>query len=185
MSRAILYGLAGLAAGFLAAYILQPEPDLSPYQDPVVVSHRDITRNEPDTTFTFVVRMTHTAPAPIVREVSPQAGTPDVSAFCRAAVEQALAAVVPDSTPPAPSDTSLLLRSVSYDRGWFLGPDRVTVLGPTSVGDLYRAEYRMRGGGLRVHADSLVVRTSRFGLAQDLIEIAVPLAVGYGLGRLF
>lgn len=173
--------LVGAIGGALLLYLLAFDgPDLSPYRDPIIVSHRDLVRGEPDTVVRFVDRLVNARPAPIVVEVALGSGVPDIQRFCAPSVVSAI-----DTAAPAPADTMLLLRSVVWRRGWFLQPDRVTAIGPTSVGDLERAEYRMRGGSLRASGDSLIARTPRLGLAKQLLEAGVYAGIGYAVGKVF
>ena len=67
-------------------------------------------------------------------------------------------------------DPRLLIRSLSLNEEWFFRGDELTVTGPLSTGDLRQVSYRTRGDvSARAHGDSLIVRSSRWGLLKDLL----------------
>ena len=81
---------------------------------------------------------------------------------------------------------TLLLRSVSVNPGWWMGRDEILLTGPLSNGSLAAIDYRARGSwSSRVNADSLIFRQSRSGFLHGLLEFALPLAVGFGVAKVF
>lgn len=171
--------LLWVAVGALVAWVLHPGPQTL-QGPPVVTTVERVVREEPDTVVRWRERVVYRTPEPIVREIAVNGALPDVANFCGAA------GWTSDTTVVVRRDTVLLLRSVTTDPGWFLRPDRIAFVGPRSDGALAREEFIARPGwSARVHGDSVIVRSPRFGLLKQLAEAAVFVGAGWVVGRAF
>lgn len=169
-----LVPLASAIAGAAALYLVAWPGEVVRYERVEVPVERIIER-EPDTVIRWVERIRVVTPDPVQIAVAPLGAGPQVASFCMPSVRAATG----DTATAAP-DPQLLLRSVVHDPGWWWQRDRLTLVGPTSYGDLLAADYAVRPGwSARVSGDSVLVRYPRMGLVRELLEVVVPLAVGW------
>lgn len=167
----IRYLLGAIAGGLILFAVMPDKPPIMSYPEVIV---REIV-GVPDTIVSFVDRI-------ITREVqvsgpiitAPQAAVSTVDAFCAPRVTPGMATV----------DTVFLMRSVSFDPGFLWKADRVSITGPTSVGDDRQFNYTLRGPWDAVaRRDGVQMRASRWRW-YGLIEAGVYMGFGYVAGSI-
>ena len=175
MARYIPIILA-LFIGVGVAWALKPSPEPITYTNIRV----DTIIGEPDTVRTFVDRIVYREREPELTVVQPEGAEDEVSAFCR---PDTVMVVTDADTIWIPADTVYLVRSVVHDPSWFFGKDRITVFGPTSVGDLREMRFTSYPGwSLRTTPETLF-REPRFGLLRQIIEAGTYISAGILLGK--
>tara|TARA_R110000787_G_scaffold79469_1_gene173678 strand:- start:6837 stop:7364 length:528 start_codon:yes stop_codon:yes gene_type:complete len=171
-----LLGIVVAALGFVFGSFTGSPPEVR-YQR-VEVPVEVIVEREPDTVRTFIDRIRHVTVAPIQVAIAQEGALTLVQEFCKP-----VTIVQTDTIEIQPT---LLLRSVSVNPGWWMGRDEILLTGPLSNGSLAAIDYRARGSwSSRVNADSLIFRQSRSGFLHGLLEFALPLAVGFGVAKVF
>ena len=179
-----------LVVGAFLGHVLTPDPP--PLYSTVTVTDTLIRQVERvDTVVSWRERIVYRRPPAETRATAPGGAVPDVSAFCADAVESALAAAAPDSTPAAsPRSTSvsaptLLLRSIREEPGWLpLTSTRLIATGPLSTGDLRQLTYRVHDGyQLHTMGDSLLVQSPRFWLVREGVRGLPWAALGFLVGQ--
>lgn len=184
MTRA-LPALLGALAALALLHVLGWGPRSAPrYPDTFVPAERIHQVERVDTVVTFRERIVYRTAKPEQAATAPKGAHPDVVTFCADAVARAVAEAkgedAPQETPP-----TLLLRSIRTEAGWFLAPDKLVLTGPLSNTDLRQYTYTARPGWqARVHGDSVIVQSPRWGVLRGVAEAAVYGAIGYGIGRL-
>jgi hypothetical protein len=173
--------LAGYAllvlAGALLAYVILPNDPIV-YSEVIVPTRAIEVREPPARAPTVVERIRYVSIPPRQVATAPGGAQGDVVTFCAPTVAQ----VAGDTITHAPA---LLIRSGTHTPGWFWGKDKLLLTGPTSTGDLRALDYSVRPGfDFRASGDSVLVRYPRTGLLRQVVEIGVPLAIGYGIARI-
>lgn len=164
-------------AGALAAYVFLPNDPIV-YSEVVVPARAIEVREPPASAPTIIERIRYVSIPPRQVATAPGGAQGDVVTFCAPTVARA----ANDTTTHAPT---LLLRSGTHSPGWFWARDKLLLTGPTSTGDLKALDYSVRPGfDFRASGDSVLVRYPRTGLLREVVEIAVPLALGFGIARL-
>lgn len=184
MTARALPALLGALAALALLHLLGWGPPSPPaYPDTVVPTERIQLVERVDTVVTVRERIVYRTVRPDQAATAPKGAAPDVATFCADAVAQAVAGARGEDAPETPP--TLLLRSIRTEAGWFLAPDRVILTGPLSNTDLRQLTYTARPGWqARVHGDSVIVQSPRWGVLREVAEAAVYGAIGYGIGRL-
>jgi hypothetical protein len=172
--------IAALSLALVWQHCTGPEP-LTVYRN-VEVPVEVIVEAEPDTVVRWRERIVYRTVEPERVATATGGGQADVEAFCPepAAPVQVGEAPQPIVLPPP----VLLLRSVRTDPGGLLRRDRVTFVGPTSRGDLLELSYLARPGwSARTSGDSLIVRSPRWQVVEDVGIVGGLLGAGYALCR--
>lgn len=183
--RWVPWVLLPLAGAFLF-YVFDPTRDPITYREIIVPAAR-ILEQEPDTVVRWRERIVYIEVQPEVVATAPLGALDDLQAFCAPSM------MPPSSGPPAPvvvtaaaRDTVSVGRAVVHKDGWFWFKDDLTVTAFTNYGDLRAEHFRVRDGfSVRFGPNPSVVRSPRFGLVKEVIEVLAPLAVGYGACRVF
>lgn len=178
----IILPLAG--AGLF--YVLSPGYDPVIYREVIVPAAR-ILEQEPDTVVKWRERIVTVEVQPEQIATAPLGGMNDLAAFCAPSM---LPLPVP---PPGPSvvteavrDTASAGRSVVHSDGWFWFKDDLTVTAFTNYGDLRAEHYRVRDGfSVRFGPTPSTVRSPRFGLVKEFLEVIIPFAAGRGSCKVF
>lgn len=179
-------------AGALALFLLLPAPPPEPV--PYIITHTEVLEaREPDTVVRWRERIIYRTPEPDQVVTAPGGGSDELAAFCAEAMARAIDASqpefahpIPRPSPMVPGPGRLLLRSVRFQEGFLFRPDRLYLTGPTSGGDLRETAFTTRRNWTaRTVGDSILLRRPRWDVLVDLGEMALPLAAGFFLGRLF
>lgn len=170
--------LFGLLVGGLVVWTFKPDPDPIKYTEIRV----DTIIGEPDTIRTFVDRIVYVEREPEVTVVQPGGGTEIVEDFCKP--DTVIVEITDTDTIWAPADTVFLVRSVTHDPGWFLNRDRITLFGPTSVGDLQEVRYKSYGGWSFRTDTEILFREPRFGWWREVAEAGIYIGIGFLGGKL-
>lgn len=184
--------LAGGVIALLLAFVVRPAPK-EESNLPAIVTITRLVRGEPDTAWRFRDRISYVKAKPVITESAPGGGVPNINDFCTAAGwAPAPATAEADSglsAPPQPAPPQLLLRSVETSTPFprLLRKERVTAIGPMAGGagggSLERREYNVRAGSsIRTNGDSLIVRSPRFGMVKDLLELVMWIGTGVVFG---
>ena len=170
--------LLGAVVGCLVLFSTAWPESHVPYPEVIVPAARIIER-EPDTVRTFVDRIRFVRAAPVVVAIAPAGAMSEVAAFCRPSI------LAVTDTVEVEVPARVLLRSVTHRPGWWFQADRLELTGPTSLGDLKAFDYRVRPGfTARTSGDSVLVRYPRTGLFREVVEVAVPLLLGWTVARI-
>ena len=182
-----LAGIALLAAAL--AWNLKPTPP--PQYREVVVHDTIITQSEPDTVVRWRERVVTRIVRPESEATSESGGEGIRDAFCAPDTIIQVDTLAGDTVyvvnrNAGPSTTPIwLLRSVTTQPAWFFGSDQIQLTGPLSTGGLKQATYRVRPGwSAIVHADSLIVRSPRWGILRPIAELFLAGTAGYLIGRI-
>lgn len=188
-----------LLVGIFASDLIRPDiPDAPEYSD-VIVEPAQLAVGEPDTVVKFIERIRNPVVEPRQVARAPQAGVPDVSAFCSAAgwtpdepipVRPNLAGADNDAPPERTSDLAtpardprLLVSSWSHDGR------TLKVWGPLSTGDKAQLTYDVRTPyTATVHGERMLVQRERLSLPpplRDALWFAGGAAAGYTLASVF
>lgn len=163
--------------GAILFYVVEPNDPVT-YTEVIVPAPRIIEREPPARPPTIIerVRYVNIQPNQVATAIGGALG--NAQEFCRPTT------VVTTDTLSKPVDPTLLLRSVVHTSGWFWQKDNLFLSGPTSYGDLTAADYSVRPGfSARVSGDSALVRYPRTAFFKDLLEVFVPLALGFVIGQ--
>lgn len=173
--RDAVYALAACAM-FVLGRTLRDPPEVR-YQR-VEVPVEVIIKREPDTIVTFVERIKYVNVPAAQVAVASGGGLGAVAEFCKPVTVTAR-----DTVEVQPT---LLLRSVSVDKAWWTGSDKVLFTGLVSNGDMVAADYSVAGDWVaRTNADSLMVRRSRVAWLSGAMEFLIPLTAGILIQKLF
>lgn len=177
MVKRLLEWLLVASIGALGLYALAPAAEPVTYRDVIVSDTVILEREPPARPPTIIERIRYVTIEPRQVATAPGGGASDVAEFCRPTV-----VATTDTVEVPVVDPMLLLRSVSHDPGWFWQRDNLLLTGPTSTGDLRALDYSVRPGfSVRVHGDSALVRYPRTALFRELLEVALPLGIGFGM----
>lgn len=183
--------LATAAIVAVLVWMLKPAPD--PVYTEVEVPVHVIEQVEVvDTVVKWQERIVYIEVEPEQVAVADSGAVSDVEAFCAQAVEaereraRAIASAEEmEGAELARPDPMLLLRSFRHEKGWWLQKDKIIATGPRSDGSLWQGTFDVRDGFQgHVRGPEMLVQSPRGGLIRDLIEIAVPAALGYGACRI-
>lgn len=177
-TRAWLLLAAAVAVGALAAgWFLHRTPAPVVRYRTVTVTDTVLREAEPRIEIRWRDRIVYrTAPAEQVA-TAPAAAVSEVQAFCAPAIARLDTIPGHPSGPPIPR--ALLLRSGRLAGG------HLTLWGPTSTGDDWRGDYRVRPPlTWRVDGDSVVVRASRWSGLRTWAGRAALLGLGAAAGYL-
>lgn len=178
MKKLLPYAFGALMGALLLFQTAWPDTYV-PYPE-VIVPARRIIEREPDTVRTFVDRIRYVTVEPTVVARAPDGARDEVESFCQPTVVAALPPLETPAPIPAPR---LLVRSGSFDPGWWFQRDALRLTGPTSHGDLKAFDFSVRRGfSFRASGDTLIVRHPRAALFREAAELSVPLIIGIGLG---
>ena len=167
-------------------YVLSPGVDPVIYREVIVPAAR-ILEQEPDTVIRWRERIVTVEVQPEVVATAPLGALDDLAAFCAPSMlPPAQTTSLPSVVTEAARDTVSVGRSVVHKDGWFWFKDDLTVTALTNYGDLRAEHYRVRDGfSVRFGPNPSTVRSPRFGLLKELVELAVPFVVGRGSCRVF
>lgn len=173
-----------LGAGLF--YVLDPTRDPVMYAEVIVPAAR-ILEQEPDTVVKWRERIVTVEVQPDVVATAPLGALNDLTAFCAPSMVPPTQGPSPAiAVQPVPRDTASLGRSVVHSDGWFFFKDELTVTALDNYGNLRAEHYRVRDGfSVRFSGNPSTVRSPRFGLVKELVELAVPFVVGRGSCKLF
>jgi len=181
MKKLLPYVFGAVMGALLLFQTAWPETFI-PYPE-VIVPARRIIEREPDTVRTFVDRIRYVRVEPTMVARAPDGARDEVLTFCEPTM---MAAAPPLEAPPPIPAPRLLVRSGTFDPGWWFQKDALLLTGPTSHGDLKAFDYRTRGSfTFRTTGDSLIVRYPRTALFREAAEIAAPFLLGVGLCFVF
>ena len=179
--RTVLIWVVFAAVVFAMAWLLKPT-SASVYREvgvPVEVI-REVERV--DTVVTWRERIVYREAEPVTVATADGGGVSDLTAFCGPSVAAATDSVRRE-LEAAPV---LLLRSVRTEPGWFFSSDRIIATGPRSDGSLWQGTYDARPGWrAHVRGPELLVQSPRWWWVREGIEVLLPAAIGYGVGRTF
>lgn len=164
--------LAGAALGLITAFGVtraceRPLPPIK-YTEFII----DTIIGEPDTVVQWRERVVFRTIEPEFVAEQPGGATDAVEQFCQ-----------PD-TVRVPMPTPWLARSVVTNAGWFFGKDKVTVYGFDGLGTRRELQFRSYPGWQFALGADQLIQEPRFGRVKQIVEIGVPLVIGYIAGSI-
>ena len=175
--KSLLPTALAFAAGVLVMVLMTPEPKVH-YQE-VIVPDTVILEREPDTVRTFVDRIQYRVVEPTqVAITQGGAATGALESFCRPVT------VVDKQTDTLVIEKQVLLRSVTFDDGWFWRRGDLLLTGITNTGELTAIDAKTRADFSAVAAgESVLIRESRWSWLQPVAEISAVAGLTWLLTR--